>query len=390
MTDSAPAQFMARKKGTVTQGTLDWYALRAQSAQQWFSNNVASYWVFSLFNQSNDGSMLWLYDVSHASGLVLPPGTGNPGGNPNAQAGSTPPAGTVSAFQFINSQRNAGSGPTGIGGTYPAAPVKGNLFLLLVYNNGGTPAQISVADPGFVFIGGVTGNAGCPGIGAWAKIATGTESGPFGISSSAGNIVIGYEVSQWSGNANPGASDVFLGQVSVVNNTSPTAPAVTTTAAGDLAYATFSNTGGGGNFSAPPGTTSLGQFVSSGIKWIGAYIRGVNQGVNGPYVGSDNSSEAWAALTVTLKAAITSSAPAQTLSNPIQTTGGLAGGILTMQYATSPIGFPGVTKWVPPNSAYSWHREAPIAIVRQNNYFNLAGIAPEYSAWCDMTWVAIK
>lgn len=381
---------MPRKKGVVGQSTLDWYAARAHSAQQWFSSAVASYWAFSLQNNSNGGSTLWVYDVAQSSGLVLPPGVGNPSGNPNAQAGVTPAVGSPTVFQFISDQRNAAGNATQISVTNPAGIVKGNVLLLVLIAHNKPAANISVDGGDYTRIGGVDGSANAPGIATFFKIATASEPATFTVSVSGGATDFGYHTMQFSGAANPGASDVAAGLLSAGNTTSPTAPAVTTTAKGDLVHYILANHLGPGSLSGAPGMTNFSQFVSSNLKWIDGYATGVNEGVNGPYIGSDSQAESFAGLTTTLKAALVTNAPGQTLANPIADTSPLASGILTMQFSTSPIGLSGVTKWLPPYSSYSWSREAPIAIIRPSQAFNVAGIAPEYAAWCDMTWLAIR
>ena len=80
---------LKKYKGAVVQQTLDWYARIAQSAQQWFSSSTPAYWAFTLKNNANDGSSLWVYDAAVVSGAAFPAGTGNPGGNPNAPAGAS-------------------------------------------------------------------------------------------------------------------------------------------------------------------------------------------------------------------------------------------------------------------------------------------------------------
>jgi hypothetical protein len=381
-----------RYKGNVTQSTLDWYAGRAQAAQQWFSNASPNYWAFTLNNNSADGTRLWIYDAEVLSGAAFPAGTGNPGGNPAPIAGYQGDAfSPANPGWALISQSNAsfGSG-TSVSIGAPSSIVAGNLLLLSMASMGIPAAALTPPDVTWIRLGGIDGNASTAAIATFAHIATGAEPGSYTIGTGGNTTDLSARIMQFSGVANPAVGDASRGVSSITGGTVLPAPGVFTNAPGDLVYCAWVVRDGPSNtFGYPPGFTSFSFLDPALHSMHDGYILGVPQGNNGPFVAT-NASTAWSALTTTIKGSNPGNPPAQALAAPIQTVANLKPGIVTLNFSPSPISVGGITRWLPPASHFEWHREAPLAVIDPKTTFNLAGIAPENAAWGSITWLAIK
>ena len=385
---------MALKKytGAVIQPPLDWYARIAQSAQQWFSTTTASYWSFSLQNNANDGSSLWIYDVAAASGPAFPAGTGNPGGNPNAVAGYQGSGGTPAAWALINKTNFTANNIQSIAVPAPAGIVAGRLIVMQILAGALAASFIQPPDATWTLLASADGNSNSPALASYAHIATASEPASWTFTHTAGsNLQMGASASQWSGNANPGVVDVGAGNVGITASGAMIAPALSLTAPGDLVFTAYgAQAHGQSPFTGDASFTMLDTFdVYSRPLWIGYKTVG-SQGVAGPFVGTQNPAEPYGAVSFALKASVNALAPAQYLSGGILTQSPVAPGLLTMQFSTNPVGLPGVTKFLPAACDYRWSRDAPIAIIGPGLNFNVAGITPENAAWCDMTWLALR
>lgn len=383
---------LKKYKGAVIQPPLDWYARIAQSAQQWFSSATPAYWGFTLQNNANDGSSLWVYDVAAASGPQFPAGTGNPGGNPNAVAGYQGSGGTGATWALISKTNFTANNVQSIAVPAPAGIVAGNLIVVQMLAGGLAASFIHPPDATWTLLASADGNSNSPALASFAHIATASEPASWTFTHTAGsNTQLGASASQWSGNANPGAVDAGAGNVGISAASAMIAPALNLTALGDLVFTAYGNTPiSQVSFTGDPTFTQLDAFdVYFHSLWVG-YKTVANQGAAGPFIGTQNPARPYGAVSFALKASVAASAPAQYLSGGILTQSPVGPGQLTMQFSANPVSLPGVTKFLPAACDYRWSRDAPIAIVGPGLNFNVAGITPENAAWCDMTWLALR
>lgn len=383
---------MSRYRGNVSQSTLDWYAGRAQSAQQWFSQAALNYWAFTLQNNAADGTRLWVYDAETVSGAAFPAGTGNPGGNPNSIAGYQGGANKAASWALVSQSVSELNNVNSLAVTAPASIVAGNLILVAMFCGNFAASFIKAPDNTWALIGSVDGNANSPAVAVFGHIATGSEpaSWTFVTTGAAAFAMIG-EAFQLSGGANPGFIDAGVGQVSATPSVTITAPAITTSTAGDMLIAIWVDLDNPDLAppSLPAGFTNLVTRVGYSHRLRIADLLPAVGGA-GPFNATQGSSFHWSALTLALKPSNLGAAPGQSLSAPIQSVSPLAPGIVTLNFSVSPISLGGITRWLPPGSHFEWHREAPLAIIDPNTNFNLAGISPEAAAWGSLTWLAIK
>jgi hypothetical protein len=381
-----------RYRGTVTQSILDWYAGRAQTAQQWFSNAAAQYWAFTLSNNSADGTRLWVYDAETVSGAAFPAGTGNPSGNPSpivGYQGST--IGIPSSYALINEAHQTINNAASIVITSPGSIVAGNLLLTYISSQNIAAGTVVPPDSTWILLKGINGTAINAMMTLWAKIAGASEPASYTWTlSGSPSVAIDADFYQFSGNANPGILDTSNIAFSAVSAPSAIAPAVTTTQPGDLIFCVWESPQPAGPFGTLAGFTMGTNFVGYANQWRAGWFIAPSKGTFGPFANSTTNPTTWGALTVALKAATGGAAPAQTPSAPIQNTTPLVPGIVTLNFSLGAIGLAGITRWIPPASHFEWHREAPLAIIDPNVQFNLAGIAPENAAWGSLTWLAIK
>jgi hypothetical protein len=383
---------MARYRGTVTQSILDWYAGRAQHAQQWFSNAAAQYWAFTLQDNSADFTRLWVYDAAViSSASAFPAGIANPFGNPNATAGYTPQAGTPSSPVFVSSNYSSGNNSTTVGVNAPASQVAGNLLVAVILMDGATAFGFTPPDSSWSPLAAVQGLTGTPGLAAFVRICAGSDPSTYTWTRASG-IVQPYQIRiyQFSGVAAAAVTDAASPAVSAAIATNIPAPSVLLTSPGDLIFCTWASNDLGQTFAVAPGFTSLNFQGDQGIRCLDAFTLVTNSGIAGPFVGTQSVAHAWTALTLAFKPLIPGTAPSQSLSGPVQNLTPLVPGILTLNYSPAPLSVGGIVKFLPPGCNYRWSREAPLAIIDPRSQFTLAGIAPEQAAWCDLRWLGIK
>ena len=383
---------MARYKGTVNQSILDWYAGKASSAQQWFSQATPNYWAFTLNNNSKDGTRIWVYDAEAVSGAAFPAGTGNPGGNPSAVAGYQGGSVNAAGWHLITSAVNELNSVNSLPVTAPAAIVAGNLIVVAMFCGGFAASFIQPPDATWQLIASVDGNINSPSIAVFGHVATGAEPAnwTFVTTGAAAYAMVG-EAMQFSGGANPGFIDAGSGSVSLSNSAAMPAPALNLSSGGDLILGVWaSGTYGQSSFAGDPTFTMQSQRTGYNHRlWVG-YKNAPATGALGPFLGAQSPANPWSTVSVALKASNAGIAPGQSLSAPIQTVAPLAPGIVSLGFSQSPLGLAGITKWLPPGADFAWHREAPLAIIDPNTNFNLAGISPENAAWGSLTWLAVK
>jgi len=383
---------MARYKGTVTQSILDWYAAQAMAAQQWFSQAAPNYWAFTLSNNATDGRRIWVYDAETVSGAAFPAGTGNPGGNPNAQSGYQGGGAPVGSFVLISSSVNENTPVNSLAVPAPSSIVAGNLIVVVMICGNFAASFIHPPDATWTRLASADGNSNSPSAAAFGHIATASEPAnwTFDTTGAAADAMIG-EAMQFSGNNNPVALDAGLGAVSSGTSSTIPAPALTLTAPGDLVIGLWCsyNAGFGGITGDPSFTHQSDRVGFRSRLWIG-YKTVAASGPAGPFVGSQTPTFNWTALSAALKGSSAGAAPGQSLSAPIASVSPVQPGLLTLGFSASPLALSGVTRWIPPASHFEWHREAPIAVLGPKDQFNLAGISPEAAAWGSLTWLAIK
>jgi hypothetical protein len=381
---------LKKYKGAVIQPPLDWYARIAQSAQQWFSSSTTAYWAFTLRNNANDGSSLWVYDVAVSSGPQFPTGTGNPGGNPNAPAGSsgaTPGVASTVAVTAIT--QAAGNSVNSILITRPGTPLAGQVIILVLSCNA-DPALFSPPDATWTLLGNNSNNLAGMGLGVYGHVCTAAEPANYTCTLSGAASLFSGQMYLCSGVQSPG----YLDQIAFTNPQSANAnfsfPAVTNTAAGDLVII------GVGDFilnevwTVPAGFTGMTIVTNTVTSYRAWWLGGAALGTIGPFAGQAAHTVVQDTFTLTLKPNVTAIAPAQNLSAPIMTQTPLGPGLLNLQFSSNPLGLSGVTKFLPPACDYRWSRDAPIAIIGPGLNLNLAGITPENAAWCDLTWLALR
>ena len=351
---------MPRYRGTVTQSTLDWYAGRAQSAQQWFSQAAANYWAFTLNNNALDGTRLWVYDAEVVSGSAFPSGTGNPSGNPNPIIGYQGNSiGVPTSWAFVNENPNTLNGVSSITAHSPGSIVAGNLLLTYLATENIALSTIVPPDLTWTLLAGRNGSASYPMISIWYKVAGASEPATWvwGLTGSP-SVAMETDIFQFSGNANPGVIDNANTDASTLAATAIPAPALSTTQPGDLIFCVWTGDSSGGNFTGPAGFHMLNGYAGYVNRWRSGWITAPSVGANGPFTATRSGATAWSALSISLRAAAAGATPAQTPAAPIQSVVPVSPGIVTLNFSQSAIG--------------------------------LAGISPENAAWGSLTWLAIK
>ena len=380
---------LKKYKGAVIQPPLDWYARIAQSATQWFTTPNASYWSFTLQNNANDGSSLWIYDAAVASGVQFPSGTGNPSGNPNPPTGGAGGSGTLSTWAFV-SQTNVGTNVGVVTQTVakPANVVAGNLLVAVELCGNADPSVNSPPDSSWQVVTSVVGNATTSGLRVSVKIATASE--PASYTWTGPGTIIDLNILNFSGNANPGVIEGGTASFTLNSSGDQPTPSIFTTGPADMILCVATAPNSAGSAIGIPGFTQLGAIKINPWQWAVSYKFNAAPGVQGPFLFHFTQPFATSIALVSLKIGFTGIAPGQNLSQPIQTQSPVAPGLLTMQFESAPVGLSGVTKFLPPACDYRWSRDAPIAIIGPGLNFNLAGISPENAAWCDLTWLALR
>lgn len=382
---------MALFKGTVTRPLLDWYASKAQSAQQWFSQATPNYWVFSLQNNAQDGSTIYVYDARVISGAAFPAGTGNPGGNPNPTIGIPGSTGVAPNWQLISQHQDGNNNTTSFGVAFGGTAQAGELLIALILSENVPAAAIVPNDPTYILMAGADGNANSPCITVWAKVAIGTEgtSANFTLTG-VGNSNYSGRGMRFTGTTPDQVLDAAAALVAPANSKNIIAPSITPSAPGDLIYCVWAATDGTGAIAGNPAFTLFPLSTTFGPQFQDGYMTLAKAGPTSTFAGTQPTSQGWSASSVAFRQSNNGNTPGQSLSTPIIVPGAVQPGLLNVNFSTSPLGITGVTKWMPPACDYWWKRDAPIAIMLPGNNFNLAGIAPENAAWCDLTWFSQK
>lgn len=381
---------LKKYKGAVIQPPLDWYARIAQSAQQWFSSSTAAYWAFTLKNNANDGSSLWVYDAAVSSGPQFPAGTGNPAGNPNPPAGSSGTSPGVASVVAVAAVTQNGVNPgTSFTVPRPGTPLAGQV-IVLVLTSITDPAQFAPPDASWQLIGNNSNNLAGIGIGVYAKVATAAEPANYTCSLTGAAFPFQGQAYLCSGVQSPGYLDAFAMINQQVATQNFSYPAVNNAAAGDLVIIGVADTIFNETYTNPTGFTGYTDCVTGNMTYVAWSKGGAAIGPIGPFAGHALNTAVQNSFTLTLKPLVTAVPPGQNLSAPIMTQSPVGPGQLTLQFGSAVLGLSGVTKFLPPACDYRWSRDAPIAIVGPGLNFNVAGITPENAAWCDMTWLALR
>lgn len=383
---------MPRYKGTVTQSMLDWYAAQAMSAQQWFTQATPNYWSFSLLNNATDGRRLWVYDAEAVSGAAFPAGTGNPTGNPSGSSGYQGGGNIPTAIQLITSSEQINPAAGTLTQPAPAAIVAGNLIVMVMVGGNYAASLMSPPDSSWLLVASVDGNINTLCVAVWAHIATNSEPANylFTYPTSPGSTPYGCAM-QFSGTQIPGYLDVGAGNISISPSTAMVAPGLTLAQPGDMVvvvYYTFQQPQT--TFTADPSLTVLHSTIAYSKRIITAYKLFNQSGAVGPFIGSTTPAGYFSTITVAFRAANNGLPPGQVISAPIASVTPVAPGVFSMNFSSLPLAFGGITRWLPPAARFAWHREAPLAVLRAGDQFNLAGISPENAAWGSVTWLAIK
>lgn len=382
---------MGRYTGAVTQSILDWYAQTAQAAEQWFTSATPNFWAFTLSNNANDGSTLWVYDTRVRSGAAFPAGTSSPGGGSGAAPGGNQGnTGVIGSWQFETTAANQVGSSGIIILPAPASIVAGNLLLMVISAGGVLADAIIPPDASWILLNSIDGSSTLPALVHFGKIATASEPSTYTVTGGDPTFGMTGQIAQFAGNTNPPLIDAAASAVSAAASNPPIAPAVFNSAVSDLIFVSWGQQDIGQNFHTIAPLTDLSGVTSNSFRTHTGYILSGGAGTVGPYPAFDDATLPWSALTTTLKAGNPGVAPAQTLSNPIAVPGAVGPGLFTMAFSVNPLGISGVTRQLPPATDFDWVREAPLAIVTPNNSFNLVGISPENAAWASMTWVAVK
>lgn len=381
---------LKKYKGAVIQPPLDWYARIAQSAQQWFTTSNPSYWAFSLQNNANDGSALWVYDVAVSSGPAFPSGTGNPGGNPHPPTGGAGGTGVQSTWAFV-SQTNATTnvGVTSMTVNIPANVIAGNVLVCILVVGNEDPANITPPDASWQVVTSVIGNATTTGMAILVKIATASEPASYTWTSTI-NRLIDLNLLNFSGNANPGIIDAGAASFTLSASADQPTPSLFTSGPADMILCVGTAPNSAGTAIGIAGFNQLSALKPNPWQWAVSYKFNVPPGLQGPFLFHYTQPFTASIAIVALKVGFTGIAPGQNLSAPIMTQSPVGPGLLTMQFSSNPVGLSGVTKFLPPACDYRWSRDAPIAIIGPGLNLNLAGITPENAAWCDLTWLALR
>lgn len=383
---------MPRYKGTVYQSILDWYAAQAMAAQQWFSNAAPNYWAFSLSNNATDGRRLWIYDGETVSGAAFPSGTGNPAGNPNAQAGYQGSSGAAQIPVLISQTFAQANNVTSLSVPVPGAIVAGNMIVVVTVGGGFAASFMTAPDSTWTLLAHADGVSGGTSIAAFGHIATNSEPANwiFGCGNNPTSS-IGAIATQFAGCVNPVAIDAAGGNVGAVASTTMVAPGLTLTTQGDLLVTAYTCRDAPSTvFTGDSSFTLVNSTVAYGNRiWVGYKVQ-PQSGSVGPFIGTQAPARTWGAISFTIKPSNTGAAPGQSLSAPIASVAPAQAGIFSLGFSTAPLALGGITRWIPPASHFEWHREAPLAVLQVGDQFNLAGISPENAAWGSLTWLAIK
>lgn len=381
---------LKKYKGAVVQAPLDWYARIAQSAQQWFSSATPAYWAFTLKNNANDGSSLWVYDAAVVSGAAFPASTGNPGGNPNppaGQSGTSP--GTPSTVTIGTTTQSGVNGGNSFVISCPGGVNAGDILILALLGNV-APINMFPPDASWTLLGSnQTSFAGCC-LAVYGHVCTASEPASYTCTQNSIPSLYNGQIYPVHGISSPSYFDQFAFNSPQVASGFVNFSGVTNTAAGDLVLCGAANFQSGETFTAPPGFTAMTEINNAVVSYQAFWKGGAALGPIGPFQGQAAHSVIQDTFTLTLKPLVIATAPAQNFSAPIMTQSPVGPGLLTLQFQSSPLGLSGVTKFLPPASNYRWNREAPIAIVGPGLSLNLAGITPENAAWCDMTWIGLR